>query len=252
MKTTLLGLLLASALVCGSTAHAQIIAINFTGGAGSNGQIDTHTPTGAVTVYPDFWNELNGASGSQTGLIETDGTVDPAGSTVLSTTSITYSSEDPYLTNDHNLGNLLDGYLDGNGASENPPVANGHVTVTLTNIPFAVYDVYAYIAPYIGHSQSSASIGSETLSFATDDPADTSFTTNSDPNADHPIVNTLLFSGVTGSSFTFVENGNNNNTSVGLAGIEIVEVIPEPGTWAMMGLGALGLIWMVRRKAAVR
>ena len=41
------------------------------------------------------------------------------------------------------LDYTTNGYLDGNGASQG--LSNGLITVTLENIPFAQYDVYAYV-----------------------------------------------------------------------------------------------------------
>jgi hypothetical protein len=238
---------LALSMAAGSLgAQAQIIAINFQGNQGTNGSVNART--GVVAADSVDWTNFGGTSGTGSNLKETTGAVGDTGT--ATTVGLTYSAEDPYYTADANLGKLFIGYLDGNGASAKPsPLANGTVSVTLTNIPFALYNVYAYIAPSTNHSSSFASIGSETLTFKTDNPTGTTFTVNSDPAADHPQVNTLLFQNVSGSSFTFLENGNNNNTSVGLSGIEIVQVVPEPGVTSLMLLGlAVGVVVLHRRR----
>jgi len=253
MKTILLGTL---ALVIGawvSTAQGQIIAIKFTGGNGST----VTDRTGVVGADAATWNNVGGIftgnsySGSASNLVETTGAIGDSGT--VSGVSLSFLASDPFQTGDTNLGNLFNGYLDGNGATLSPPVAHGLISVTLTNIPFALYDVYAYIAPFPPTSTSptsSASIGGETLSFTPGSTTDTTFSINSDPSAVDPVVSTLLFSNVSGSSFTYLQDGNNNSSSTGLTGIEIVEVVPEPTTTAMLGLGAgfCVLAWIVRRR----
>jgi hypothetical protein len=262
VKTIWLGLFLLGALTSVSSVQAQLIGINFEGGGGI-----VTDPTGAVTIFAsssepiDFWNEASGNSGTISNLLETDGTPDSAGSENIAGLTAVYSAPGAFQTGNTNLGNLMNGYLDGNGAGLG--LENGIVSVTLTNIPFTTYDVYAYVDSDHDGRPSTASIGSETLSFTTAGTAASAsgvglpgdFTVNSDPTADHPAVQAILFTNVTGSTFTYLQNGGSNNSSTGLAGIEIVQVpdVPEPATWATMALsmGVLGLVLIVRRKASV-
>jgi len=238
MRNILLVILVAA--VSTVTAHAQIIAIHFDGAAG-----DVTAATGVVSVNADQWNEVGGASGTVDNLSVTDGTT---GSSVNGLDA-TYFGYDAYLSGNTNLGNLMNGYLDGNGASQGQ--SDGLITVTLSNIPFANYDVYAYVGADQNGRDSSAYIGDDTLFFSTAAAGATEFSTNSDQTAGNLPVTTLLFTDVSGSSFTYTQNGNNNNSSTGLMALEIVE-IPEPGTTGMLlttvaMLG--GLTVLVRRRA---
>jgi hypothetical protein len=250
MKTFLLGMLALGFGAYFSTAHAQIIALNFEGRLGGGGNVTDRT--GVVEADAADWNNLGGQSGTGvSGLIETDGAIGDSGTNLGSSVSVTYSSTDAYSTGEVNLGNIFNGYLDGNGhAGGLPDPEVGTISVTVTNVPFALYDVYAYIAPTNNSVASSAAIGTETLSYTTPNTSETSFSVNSDPTATAPAVNTLLFTNVTGSTFTYLQQGGRDSSSTGLSGIEIVEVVPEPTTMNLMGLAAgfCVLGWIVRRR----
>jgi hypothetical protein len=243
MKAFLFGLLLAGAFAVGSSARAQIIAVNFDGEGGA-----VTAPTGVVTAYT--WNDLDGSSGSATGLTETDG-VGTSNDTSLPTTSITFASQDSYLSGNPNLGNLLNGYLDGNGAAIG--VLNGTVTISVTNIPFALYDVYVYVGADQNGRTGDGMLGTEDLSFTSAAAGATAFAVNSDLSADHPSANTLLFTDISGTSFSYLQNAGSNNNSTGVMAIEIVAV-PEPTSLGMMALAALacgGMTWIARRKTVL-
>jgi hypothetical protein len=65
---------------------------------------------------------------------------------------------------------------------------------------------------------------------------------NPDPTGAEYITDTFT---ALGTSETLVGQGGNSQ----LSGF-VVEAVPEPGTWAMMGLGAVGLLFLARRKLA--
>jgi hypothetical protein len=244
----LLSLLFVSVAVASASAQAQIIALNFEGGNGST----VTAPTGVSApglVNANQWNELTGAAATDSDLLETDGTT---GSSVTGL-DVTYFSYDGYQSGNTNLGNLLNGYLDGNGASAG--LSDGIITVTLSSIPFAAYDVYAYVGADSNGRESSSYINTvaDSLSFTTAVVGATTFSVNSDPLAANPSVTTLLFTNVTGSSFTYYQNGNSNNSGTGLMALEVVEV-PEPSSPALctMGLSSLALLgWILRRRASL-
>jgi len=98
----------------------------------------------------------------------------------------------------------------------------------------------------------SVTIGSETLSYTTNT-ANTnpnlSYDINSNPAAVNPVANTLLFTGLTGSSLNILNSAvpkSGTRAGSGITSIEIVAV-PEPSAFALLGLG-LGVVCFCRIK----
>jgi MYXO-CTERM domain-containing protein len=190
-------------------------------------------PSEVAGVVPAAnWNSFtvlsSPTSGSAAGLIDDAGSATTAGAT--------WSYNNPWSINIADTpGNnrMMRGYLDSGAATT--------TVVTLTNIPYALYDVYVYADGDNGTELRSGAytIGATTL--VNTDPGSTTFGGTFIEG-----TNYVRFTGLTGANFTL------NATPTGAAatprapinGIQIVQV-PEPGSLA---LGAMGALVLVRRR----
>ena len=68
-------------------------------------------------------------------------------------------------------------------------------------------------------------------------------------NDDFPTIGISGFSYnlTAGSTYSFVTTGY-SNTDAGTFNDSITQAVPEPGTWAMIGLGAVGLVALQRKR----
>ena len=130
---------------------------------------------------------------------------------------------------------------------------------TVSNIPydnysFVVYDLDLTLGVVKG-------IGLGGLTFYTSSPAynsvgyidgdpNTPFTytqgTSTLSTAPTPLSDYVLFTGLSGSTQTVTITGSGSNLRIG--GFQIVQTVPEPSTWAMVGLGGAGLLCLARRR----
>ena len=132
-----------------------------------------------------------------------------------------------------------------------------NVTLTVKNIPYAIYDVYAYVGADVNGRLGQAYIQSNTGTsqyFKTDDLTGTAFTGYVDNSASTAAgagtATYIEWTNVTGSTLQYNQitpSGGGNN---GLHGLEIVQVVPEPATLGLLGAGAMGLLLARRRKIA--
>ena len=119
---------------------------------------------------------------------------------------------------------LMSGFLDTNAS------------ITISGIPYASYDVYAYFNRTGPIQSSTVSDGTTTYSF-TNLPYTGLYVQTTDTGAGNPTANYAIFSGKTGASVTITN-------PLYLNGIQIVEAtapIPEPSTFLLGALGMLGL-----------
>ena len=137
--------------------------------------------------------------------------------------------------------NLLNGYLNSGPAAWGPWITNSYVS--LSQIPFAQYDVYVYFSSDAAARNGIATDGTTSFSFSTLGSASVSganalLVQTTDTGNMNPGANYAVFSGLTGASQTFTVNPTSGNDQwLGIAGFQVVAV-PEPSTLA---LGAIGL-----------
>jgi autotransporter-associated beta strand protein len=158
------------------------------------------------------WNSFTGTSlGTQSGsLHDYSGTTGAAALTSFNGTDMWYTNSSIPL---------LSGYLD------NTP-GNGADTVTISNIPYPSYSVYAYFGSDGGGRQGSVQLnGGTTYYYSTEGNGNETgyFATASSTTASYPTANYAVWTNVTGSSLSIVQSCLANN---GLHGIEIVDTAP--------------------------
>jgi hypothetical protein len=138
--------------------------------------------------------------------------------------------------------NLVNGYLNSGPAGWGPPITNSYVS--LSQIPYAQYDVYVYFSSDAAGRNGLVTDGTTSFSFSTLGAASVSganalLVPTTDIANGNPGANYAVFSGLTGSSQTLTVNPTSGNDQwLGIAGFQVVAV-PEPSTLA---LGAIGLM----------
>lgn len=150
--------------------------------------------------------------------------------------------------------NLLNGYLNSGPASWGPPTTSS--SVTLSQIPYASYDVIVYFSSDAAGREGQVGDGVTTYYFNTVGPASVSGA-NAVLSATSVIDGTYLtaanyavFTGLTGAAQTFTVQMRDNDEWGGIAGLQVVgaTLVPEPAA-AAAWLGAGGLLCAgVRRR----
>lgn len=145
---------------------------------------------------------------------------------------------------------LLNGYLNSGPAAWGPSITNSYVS--LSQIPYSVYDIYIYFSADTAGRNGSVSDGSTTYYFSTLGSAAISganalFAQTTDTLGVNPGADYAIFSGLSGVSQTLTLNMlSGNDQWGGIAGFQVVAV-PEPGTLALVTLGGLGVLIFRRR-----
>jgi len=139
---------------------------------------------------------------------------------------------------------------------------NSSMTFSVTNVPYANYDLIAYIATIQTGRTYSATLGSTTLfglspnstapGYIDNAPTPYTYTSAVGTTAGTatPNGNYFRFNGLTGSTVTFTMASTNDLPT--LTAFQIVEAIPEPSGLALAGLGAAGVLvaWRKRKLGA--
>lgn len=259
----LLGAAASAGLLASSSAMGASIGVNFagmtgpeggTGGAGPGGQADdvrSLGPTVAAGVVPaTAWNNTpeNTPSGRLPALVADEGGVPlPTAASVNWAANGTWTAHNTPATADGNQV-LTNGYLDDTNPAGDPQVGTA---ITLNNLPFiSAYDIYVYYGSD-GNNRTgtiTASNSPTVYNISTNtNPFDGEFTVatpEDDGNDDNGEY--ALFQGVTGNSVTITALRGSNN--IGVHGVQLVGVIPEPTGMGILAVGGLGLLARRRRR----
>jgi hypothetical protein len=236
-----ISLLLAIVLLTGAaTSQAEVISWNL------NNWGDSPTgasPTAGVVAVP-YWNDS---------WLDGDNTINLRDSTGLATTLDigTASSSGTWSIGFVHVGldadgtmnrEMLKGYLNGNGAAS--------TSLTLSQIPYASYEVYVYFASDDSARVGTVTDGTTTYSFGMLDNmiagSNALFAQTTDTGLLFPEANYAVFSGLSGDSQTFSTSFMNAGEYGGISAFQVVAV-PEPSSFALAGVGLAGLLICRRR-----
>ncbi|HLJ93089.1 MAG TPA: PEP-CTERM sorting domain-containing protein [Gemmataceae bacterium] len=239
---------LGAVLAFGSVAQADEIGINFTGGNNAGAPTSLLATDIAGVVPQANWNNANGTGATLNGLLNQNG--------VATTASVTWHADGTWGSGTGTAsGNakLYNGYLDSTGTSPTTVTVSGLAAAGLAGS----YDVYVYFTGD-GAGSNPPRSGNYTIGSITQLALDTigfKGTFVQATPADANGGNYLVFSGLSGDSFTLSANPVNFRSPVN--GIEIVSPaaapVPEPTTLALAGMSLLsfmGYAWKRRRTAA--
>jgi hypothetical protein len=244
MKLRHLNLLLGVIVFGALPAHSQEIGVNFEG-AGAV----TLAPTDvAGAVAQDHFNNTPGVPTSGGSSVTLSMLADSTGAATA--TNLTFTA-------DYNQGGTAassSGYDElFAGGIESPYAAgptgaatNNRDTLDLSAIPYSSYDVYIYVANAPGsiyQNTSDSSIGTNSLAYTAGSPGEGVYTAG---------VNYVEFTGLTGATQYFVASDATNSAGGGfnsrIDGFQIVDVVPEPGTWALLGVGCAAIVLLTVRR----
>ena len=259
MKTAVKSLCLASALIPALALQAQIISWN----VDSYGTISGANMAGAVSAanWNDSWIENGNAINAYGSPTVINGLTDNSGA--ATSLNIAYQAwgfwsiqgSAPGQDTDGSYNrNLLNGYLNAGPAAWGPPVTNS--TITLSQIPYAQYNLYVYFSSDTAGRTGNVSDGTTLYDFTTLGPAEisganASFIQTSDTAGNNPEADYAVFSNETANALTITCNPTGGNDQwLGIAGFQVVAV-PEPATMAWAGWG-IGAALLIRRRIRIR
>jgi len=225
----------------GSPALAgNIIGIDF----GTNGNLLGPSDTAGVTPQQNF-NQAPGAAGSVLNLIDSTGASTAADASYSGFTgTFDFASTS---TPDRDLVNSA-AYIRNSSLT---PV------LTVTDVPYVLYDVVVYSTQGGTTRDSLFNIGTQNIYFR-DTQAAPPFDQSSGTFAGDPAGNGnyMLFTGISGSSFTLNIQGLTGGGGLfqsGLGGIQIIDMsppAPEPSTAVLLGLGIAACSTLRRKRPA--
>jgi hypothetical protein len=220
-----------------SAANAASIGVNF-GSNETGGSLLASDSAGVVAQIN--WNNTASGSGSASSLIDNSGSITTAGVTWSSWNSSTWHAYRSTTTGDDKL---MTGYLD-------PVWGDQNSTATVSSIPYSLYDVYVYLGSNnngaTAHVTDGTTIYDYTVSYDGTPVPFPGFVQTTATDDSFPVANYAKFSGLTSSSVTVTADSFGNGA--GMFGLQIVQVVPEPMSATLLGLGGLGLILAIKRR----
>lgn len=266
-KSSLSLLALGALLLSAPAVHAQtnIISFNFQGNSDTPAAVNHNLNAGFVPAM-NFNNDVAGNMGAVTnGNTVTYSDKTPSGVT------FSYNSYDaqnsgldanPNYLSDGNQ-QLLNGFIESGPVAAGPNGTNATANVTVSAVPFTTYDLYVY--GYNGSLSGPGTMGTYTVTpggsaLGTSQTVELQDTFNPSSPFTMATATTpgdyLLFTGLTGSSFTLTANRVTGDTSsttlIPIDGFQLVSTpaaVPEASTTISFGLLlALGLGAVAVRK----
>ena len=233
-------LILGSALVLASlialpapSARAASIGVNF---VGSSSALDPTASAGATPYAQTHYNNVNLPS---SGLVLDDNTGTPTTALLTAISSGSGGFTTPVAGADEML-NV--------GAAATSNVSQ---SFTLANIPYSNYSLSVYDLGLGAGFVQGISLGNTTYYTSSPNPTGAgylddnnatpfTYTLGTSTSAAAPTANAdyVLFTGLSGSTLTITETKTSGNLAL-LPGFQIIQV-PEPSTWALLGVGAVG------------
>lgn len=143
---------------------------------------------------------------------------------------------------------MLNGYLNSGPAGWGPWTTESSVTLSQIVAEDTSYDIVVYFSSDVAGREGYVTDGLMTYYFNTLGPASINdasgnavFVQAADTTDAGYLVaaNYAVFSGLTGSSQTITIQMRDEDEWGGIAGVQVVGVVPEPATMALLGLGAL-------------
>jgi hypothetical protein len=248
--------------VANAAPAAPSIAINFASdepvltppGVGS--PISTAGPAGVLNTVR--WNNLTGADSTAPITLNADvaGTLTPTAATVIWSSPNTWAStgrgEENNTAPAGNNKSLMTGYIDTLGVGEEG------TSITVANLPpvqgFPFFDVYVYIQGGANNRGGTYTIGGVTKEHTVLGPFTGAFVEDTIDPGTTPDSNYIVFRGLGGTGFTLTSTPTLGSPArAPITAIEIVaSPVPEPGTIALLGTGAVLAVGMYLRRRRVQ